>query len=346
MKLIRDKSHKVKPNNLLSNYIEKYDICGKATITQKELHKFQGVFFIIIPDNYESIQMSPLVPLATCSSITKLSQDTRMSTIRNSEIVSDSTTAMALEASLRRKKFMYEKEKMYSVVDLFTFHRILRLQKFDKRKGFLQHFEILGMLSSGRAYGKNSFINKKIFEHIKIWIFFIKSLNQNGYSFKNIKFTFSDICLIETIMEKYNVPREVINKNSLNDKYDYFKEYCINLPTTINNIDEIKHFFDDDSKQILYNKIKSFEYNVINILRLEFPEVKFEYELDRKLGLGYFSSFCYHGFAVNDLNEFIPLIDGGVVNWLGQLLSDNREMAVTSSFGVELAMNKFRINNC
>lgn len=344
VKVMKDKASEVVPKALLDSYEEKYDTFGIATISQKELINFQKLFFDMLPNKFESVEFPAVAPLGVCSSITKLSQNVRLSTIRKSEVISDSTVVLSLEASRRRKNYMRDNVSMYKDVCLATFHRLLRLQKFDKSKGYLQHFEILGTITSGRRKGKNSFINDTIHEHIIMWLEFIKHLNNNGFYFKNIVVTFSHIELMEAILTCYHIPREKINSNSLIDNYDYFKEFSVQLPKSVHSINEIAQFTQKYSKSMNLQQImSSFEFNVICKLREEYPEVEFRYELDRKLGLGYFSDFCFHVFANTVSNETVALIDGGVVDWIKQILSDNHEMAVTSSFGVELGINKFKV---
>jgi hypothetical protein len=344
VKLMRDKASEVTPKGLLASYEEKNDIFGNASISQKELNKFQSLFFDVLPKKFESVQLSPIAPLGVCSSITKLSQDVRLSTIRKSEVVSDSTAVLSLEASRRRKKLMCDNKTMYQDVCLATFHRLLRLQQFNKSKGYLQHFEILGTITAGRRQGKNTFINDTIYEHIKMWIEFIRHLNKNRFCFKNVVFTFSHISLMETILNCFHIPREVINSNSLIDSYNYFKEFSVQLPKSVRSIKEIADFLNMNYEvKNLLNILVNFETTVINKLREEFSDVEFRYELDRKLGLGYFNGICFHAFADNLNNETVALIDGGVVDWIKQILSDNREMAVSSSFGVELGINKFKV---
>lgn len=116
------------------------------------------------------------------------------------------------------------------------------------------------------------------------------------------------------------------------------------LPKSVSSINEIADFIQKNSENGNLLKILiNFETTVINKLRDEYPEVKFRYELDRKLGLGYFNGFCFHAYADTVEGETVALIDGGVVDWIMKILSDKREMAVTSSFGVELGINKFKV---
>lgn len=335
------KAQRVTPNKLLTAYENNLDFFGPSSFSQKELHAFKDNFYAILPEKFETLQLSPIGPFGTCAAITKLSQDMRLTTIKNSELISDSTTILALEASSRRKKYMKNDETRYKEVNLSTFHRILRMQHFDKTKGYMQHFDILSMLTAGKVKGKNNYVAEKIYEHIKIWINFIKKLNENGYFFKDILISFSHVELMETLLEYYKISRKEINDNSLVENFDFFDKYDIKIPkkiTTIMEIDEILESFNKNLK----NRIVKFEQLIMNKLKSEYPDILINYELTRKLGLGYFSGMCFHIYAKNSKEEEIQLIDGGEINWTKQLLSDNKELAVASSFGAELIQKKFK----
>ena len=64
--------------------------------------------------------------------------------------------------------------------------------------------------------------------------------------------------------------------------------------------------------------------------------------MNRKLGFGYFTGLCFHGYATTAAGEEVDLIDGGVSDWTAQLLSDRHELTVSSSLGAELAVRLFR----
>jgi hypothetical protein len=59
--------------------------------------------FGALPDGFVEIVLAPHAPLGTSSVLADLSQDRVLSTIADSEIVSDSTNVLALEAARRRR---------------------------------------------------------------------------------------------------------------------------------------------------------------------------------------------------------------------------------------------------
>lgn len=340
------KAQQIKAHDILSDIESKKKFYGPSSISQKELCHFQQLFFQIMPCKFESIQLPPIAPLGICSALTKLGQNERLTTIRKSEVVSDSTLFLAAEAALMRKNRCKDPELLYTDINLATFHRLLRLQAFDPSKNWSQHFEILGTITTGRRFGHNSFRNSSIREHIQMWIDFFSLLNKNGYKYQDIVFTFSYIPLVEWIISRYNVDREKLNKNSMKSAYDYFSIYNVSMPRQVYSITEIKNMLVNGGDSVtIYNSIYKFEEEVLKPLRSQNPNVQFFYELNRKQGLGYYNGICFHGSAKNTQGEEIDLIDGGSSDWVGQMLNDSHEITISSSFGVEMGITQFPRNS-
>lgn len=341
--VFQNKAKMVTPHSLLREAEKRQEFYAPSPISQRELCEFQQLYYQILPENWDAVELPPIMPLGTCASMTGLGQNQRLSTIRAAEVISDSTLALAIVAAQRRKENMKREDTMFNMVNLSTFHRLLRLQKFDADKPWKQHFEILGTLTAGRQPGKNNFVNETILRHVRMWIRFMQELNTDKYCYRNLLFTFSSIPLMEWIMGHWNVPPERVRSNSLHSSFHYFRECGIPLPTRVDSCWELKESLLSDSVgRRVYNAMSRFEETVLLPLRAEFPETVFQYEVDRKLGFGYFSGVCFHGFAENASGVRFDLIDGGSSDWAAKLLSDKKELMVTSSFGVEVGITRFR----
>ena len=101
---MRKKSESIGPGDLLREAEGKCEFFGPSAISQRELCRFQQVYFDGMPENFESIQLPPIAPLGICTALTKLGQNERLTTIRKSEVISDSTLALAVQAAIRRKQ--------------------------------------------------------------------------------------------------------------------------------------------------------------------------------------------------------------------------------------------------
>ena len=89
------------------------------------------------------VELSPVAPLGTIASIAGLDQNLVVSTIRNTEVVSDSTNVLALEGARRRRL------DRRNPVKLCASQRLLRGQLYEP--GWNPHFRLLGLCAAGRA---------------------------------------------------------------------------------------------------------------------------------------------------------------------------------------------------
>jgi len=116
----------------------------------------------LLPAEFTGLDLSPVAPLGTCSALGPVSQDRVISTVRGSEVVSDLTNVLALEAAVRRKR------PGVSVVHLASCHRVLRGQPFDA-PGLFQHFRLFALVSSARDRGSATTEAALLTAHLRYW---------------------------------------------------------------------------------------------------------------------------------------------------------------------------------
>jgi len=169
-----------------------------------------------------------------------------------------------------------------------------------------------------------------------------KTFKNNGHSFDNISVNLSDIKVLEQLITTLLIPREEINKNSLNEDFDFFKEFNIDLPREVASMQEIEtEIFERHGLGNMISYLVALEQQILQPLREKYPEVHFCFDFARKAGLGYYQKACFHIFASNSEGRNIQLADGGSVDWLEKLLSSKKERAITSGFGAELIQKLF-----
>ena len=115
-----------------------------------------------LPADVEGVELSPLAPLGTCSAVAPVSQNRIVTTSRTSEVVSDSTNALAVEAALRRGQLPPAAD-----VHLATCQRQLRAQRF--RPGMSAHFRLFALASSGRDTGSGRTEARLLLRHLRFW---------------------------------------------------------------------------------------------------------------------------------------------------------------------------------
>lgn len=341
IKAFRDRVASIKPNEILQDRESKKEFYGTSSMDQRELVKLEADFYEILPEKFNAVEVSPISPLGLNSVITKVSQDISLSAIRGSEVVSDPTTSLALECAIRRKQQLANKNTFTELTNLATTQRVLRLQPFDKDKGYEQHFKLFGLCTGGRDKGDASFVVDSAIEHISIWLDLIKYLKNKEYSFSDISVNVSDIRLLEKMIATLSLPRDEINKNSFNEDFDLFKQYNIKIPKEVLSTQEINtELFEHYGLGGNLDYLSALEQRVILPLREKYPKIRFCLDFARKGGLGYYQNICFHIFASNN-GRNVPLADGGSVDWLEKLLSSNKEHAFTSGFGAELMQKIF-----
>jgi len=126
---------------------------------------------------FEALELSPLAPLASCSSVALTSQNRIVSTARGTEVVSDPTNVLALECARRLR------EAPGAVIKLTTSHRCVRAQAVPKRPGFTAHFRMFCLASAAHERKDHGFATEALTEHIRTHIAALDRLEKHGYRF-------------------------------------------------------------------------------------------------------------------------------------------------------------------
>ena len=103
LEVYRRRAARVSAADLLTRYAEnrftRPSAVDPVALAALELRAWAG-----LPEGYQAIELSPLCPLGTNSAIATVDQNKVVTTIRNTEVVSDSTNVLALEAAERRRR--------------------------------------------------------------------------------------------------------------------------------------------------------------------------------------------------------------------------------------------------
>jgi hypothetical protein len=126
-------------------------------------------------DGYEAIELSPLAPLAVCSSLALASQNKIVSTARGTEVVSDPTNVLALECG---RRLLGGKP---SPVRLATSHRCTRAQAVPKLPGFAAHFRMFCLADAGHEGAHRAFTRDALARQINTHLAALARLADGGY---------------------------------------------------------------------------------------------------------------------------------------------------------------------
>jgi len=123
----------------------------------------------LLPAEFTGIELSPVTPLGTCTAVGPVSQNRIVTTVRGTEVISDSTNALAVEAAVRRRG-----QPTDGHTDLAACQRQLRAQVFGP--GAPAHFRLLALVSSARDSGSCRTEASMLTRHLAYWLDVLETL--------------------------------------------------------------------------------------------------------------------------------------------------------------------------
>jgi hypothetical protein len=157
------------PKELIKDHISNR-FTRPSTASPTRLLEWDRIAFSRLPKVFQPVELSPVCPLGTVSVLSPISQDWTVSTIRNTEVVADSTNVLAIECAVRRREQKNFSSGKAASVHLASSHRLLRGQKFGIGPGTRQHFRVLTLCSAGRDPGNFRFETETMDLHIGFYL--------------------------------------------------------------------------------------------------------------------------------------------------------------------------------
>jgi hypothetical protein len=132
-----------------------------STADPRALSALEARLWRLVPADFAGVELSPVTPFGTCAALAGIGEDRIMSTTRGTEVVSDSTTTLALEAARRRRD-----QPTDGSVHLAAAHRQLRSQPMG---GASAHFRLFTLVSSARDRGSGRTSADLLTLHVRTW---------------------------------------------------------------------------------------------------------------------------------------------------------------------------------
>lgn len=238
LKIMEEKSSKVGVREI-NAALEMNAFVKPSPIDQREFLDLDTILYDLLPEEYRSIELSPLVPFAVNNLLADINQKRVFSTMRNVEVISDPTTALALYCGQERAIKVKENPKSSEAVKMATSQRIIR-QDPVKKEGYSQHFRLFSIATAGRDTGSKVFEKENLREHLTILLSSLRALNDsNKYDIGDITVDVSDVAeekhgLIEEIESDIlgnlrGVFPEVIFNINRERKSNYYKSLCYSI---------------------------------------------------------------------------------------------------------------------
>ncbi|MEU5944902.1 hypothetical protein ABZ793_04995 [Micromonospora sp. NPDC047465] len=133
-----------------------------AAVDPRVLSGVEARLWDLLPADVAGVDLSPVAPLGTCAAVAPVSQNRIVTTLRLTEVLSDPTNALAVEAAVRRRE-----QPADGTVHLAACHRVLRAQDFGP--GFSAHFRLFALVSSARDSGSGSTQARLLTLHLAYW---------------------------------------------------------------------------------------------------------------------------------------------------------------------------------
>ncbi|GBF05365.1 oxidoreductase domain-containing protein [Deinococcus aerius] len=136
-------------------------------VAPARLLDWERVALTSLPAEFEAVALSPVCPLGTSSVVAGVHQDWAVTTSRGTEVVSDATNVLALEAASRRKRLLRQSPRSAQAVHLAASHRLLRPQ-FSGDPTRSAHFSLFALVSAGRAGSGSTFELGALDTHLRV----------------------------------------------------------------------------------------------------------------------------------------------------------------------------------
>jgi len=154
-----------------------------ARFAQKDAIDLDSLAFRLLPPGFETVELSPVCPLGTSSVLAPVNQNNVVTTARNSEVCSDVTNVLALEAAVRRGELT---DPFNEQTRLCTSHRHLRAQVFAGPASFA-HFRILALCTAGRTTGNFTRESEAVSQHVIYYLTVLRELVESGYRIGQVR---------------------------------------------------------------------------------------------------------------------------------------------------------------
>lgn len=169
LEVYRRRAASVQPGRLLERY-EQDRFAHPSALAPNILAAFDRLAWSLLPAHYTAIELSPVCPLGTSAGIATVDQNKVLTTIRNSEVVADATTVLALECASRRRRLLRQNPRSREQVCLCTSHRVVRTQMYQGAQGTFAHFRLFGLCAAGRDEGSLQFEVNSLREQIAFYL--------------------------------------------------------------------------------------------------------------------------------------------------------------------------------
>jgi len=284
---------------------------------------------------FEAIELSPVCPLGTISTISGIHQNNVLSASRGSELVADPTPVLALECARRRRSLQAREVPLR----LCTSQRMVRMQPAPA--GLLPHFRLFALVTALRQAPHAE--SDELRQHLEVYLRTFALLEERGFAFRDVTISVSHTGAIESWLRASGQHPEEIRKQVRtqvwNDPDALLKER--GLSPIRGRAAAIRGHLSGLPPSLLL-ALEELDARVLEPLLAAFPHAQGRLDLGRLEGLGYYTGSCVRITARDASGMVLPLVDGGYTRWTQRLLGDKRERFLITGIGSDLVCARLR----
>ncbi|MEU3861028.1 hypothetical protein AB0F03_27275 [Streptomyces sp. NPDC028722] len=314
-----------------------------SVLDQREVTRFQASVMDVIPEDIRMLEISPVAALGSNSALSGISQKTVLGTIRNTEVVADAVSVLALELARQRNA----EPNAWAGTTLGTFHRELRTQVY-KEPQYKPHYHALSLVRAEHAPNCDDFKTRNLAEQIGIYLDVIDRGRSIGYGADRVTVNVSNLRIVELAIKAAGFDRDVVRRQARTVGFSVFDAVGVALPKKIPLADlntivaTLPNTLAHLNRPLVYAG-RIFGDAIAELAkRRSLDSVDVVLDLDRHAGMGYYQDLCVKISSRNLKGETYELVDIGTNDWLSRLTHRRADRLMTGGMGTELFMTFFR----
>jgi hypothetical protein len=204
-----------------------------SLVSPISLLHWEQIAFSHLPTAFQPVALSPVSPLGTNSAVATVDQNWSVTTVRNTEVVSDSTNVLALECAIQRKAILRKDPRSSRSVHLAASHRLLRAQHY-RDPNSLAHFSSFALCSAGRNAGNLQFELSALRVHIRFYLAALRAFLGPGIP---VRLSVTDLAsqakriekeLLSVIRQEF-IEVECVFDNQRTKGRGYYRDLCFHI---------------------------------------------------------------------------------------------------------------------
>ncbi len=300
LELARRRSQRRSPRDLLEQYARDHSV-EPAQVNARRLATLIAAAFDSAPE-FQPLQLSPVEPAGLNHVLGQIDQNSVLAAVRQSEVVADPTSALALEAAVRRRAGE-------APVRLCACHRVLRMQPMDWPR-HRNHFLLFGMISAARSEPDHQSEVRALREHVEAHLRLVEAARDLGSTVEDIVIRLSDTHVHQTLRDWGISPRPDVE----------------HTPAAVT--DEVFRKLGRRADRL------GAALTALGPICDAVPGCRVVLDLSRTHAVGYYRGLQLSIDATIN-GDAMNISDGGSTDWTAKLLSDRHETLFISGTGLE-----------